>query len=106
MDHQGQQKKIDFVLRTDCQSVIHKFLSIQKVVSFDSKLSYKVYELLHIKSTYIRDLSTFKIAGYQDDVKKAHKLSFEKQINIQCDAEAKKLIREQIISNGIPLFPF
>ena len=97
MDRPGQRKNIDFALGTDCQSAIHKFLSIQKVVSFDSKLSYKVHELLHIKSTYIRELSTFKIVGHQDDVKKAYELSFEERINIQCNAEAKKLIREQIM---------
>ena len=106
MDCSGQKKKIDFALGTDCQSAIHKFLSIQKVVPFDSKLSYKVHELQHIKSTYIRKFSTFKIAGHQDDVKKAYDLSFEERINILCDAGAKQLIREQIASNGIPIFPF
>ena len=94
IDRPGQRKKIDFALGTDCQSAIHKFLSIQKVVPFDSKLSYEVRELQHIKSTYIREFSTFKIADYQDDVKKAYDLSFEEQINILCDAEAKQLIRE------------
>jgi len=106
MDCSGQRKKIDFALGTDCQSAIHKFLFIQKVVPFDSKLSYEVRELQHIKSTYIRKLSTFKIAGHQDDVKKAYDLSFEERINILCDAEAKQLIREQIESNGSPTFPF
>ena len=77
MDCQGQQKKISFALRTDYQSTIYKFLSKQKVVSFDSKLSYEVRKLLYIKGTYIRELSTFKIAGHQDEVKKAYELSFE-----------------------------
>ena len=106
MDRPGQRKKIDFALGTDCQSAIHKFLSIQKVVPFDSKLSYEVRELQHIKSTYIKEFSTFKIAGHQDDVKKAYDLSFEERINILCDTEAKQLIREQVASNGTPIFPF
>ena len=82
MDYPDQQKKINFALGTNCQSAIHKFLFIQKVVPFNSKLSYKVCELQYIKSTYIREFSTFKIAGYQDDIKKAYELSFEEQINI------------------------
>ena len=106
MDCSGQQKKIDFALGTDCQSAIHKFLSIQKVVPFDSKLSYEVRELQHIKGTYIREFSTFKISGHQDDVKKAYDLSFEERINILCNAETKQLIREQIALNGTPIFPF
>ena len=69
-------------------------------------MSYKVRELQHIKCTYIREFSTFKIAGHQDDVKKAYDLSFEERINILCDTEAKQLIREQIALNSTPIFPF
>ena len=106
MDCQDQRKKIDFALGTDCQSAIHKFLSIQKVVPFDSKLSYEVRELQHIKRTYIKEFSIFKIAGHQDEVKKAYDLSFEERMNILCNAEAKQLIREQIALNGTPIFLF
>ena len=49
-----------------------------------------------------------KIAGYQDDVKRLNVLSFLEHLNIQCDSEVKKLIREQIDSAGNPplLFQF
>jgi len=69
-------------------------------------LSYEVRELQHIKRTYIKEFSTFKIAGHQDEVKKAYDLSFEERINILCNAEAKQLIREQIALNGTPIFLF
>ena len=49
MIHYSQDNKIDLMLESDYQSVIHKFSSRQKVNSFDSKLSYIICELLHIK---------------------------------------------------------
>ena len=79
---------------SDCQSAIHKFSLRQKVISFDSKLSYIVRELLYIKHAYINSLTTVKIAGYQDEVKRLNALSFLERLNIQCDLEAKKLIQE------------
>ena len=94
MDKLIQKKTIDLLLGTDCQSVIHKFSSTQRVTSFDSKLSYEVREFLSIRNTYIRKMHTFKIASHQDKVKKLHELSFAERVNILCDEEAKKLIRE------------
>ena len=47
-----------------------------------------------------------KIAGHQDDIKRLNILSFLEHLNIQCDLEVKKLIREQIDSDGNPSFPF
>ena len=41
----------------------------------------------------MKRLSTFKIAGYRDKVKKTYELCFAARINAQYDAEAKKLIR-------------
>ena len=52
------------MLGSDCQSAIHKFSSRQKVISFDSKLSYIVCKLLHIKYAYINSLTIVKIAGH------------------------------------------
>ena len=49
MIHYSQDKKIDLTLGLDCQSAIHKFSLRQRVISYDSKLSYVVQELLHIK---------------------------------------------------------
>ena len=106
MDALPQKNLIDLTIGTDCQSAIHRFSSKQHVVSFDSALSYKVREFLHIKETYIRRLQTIKISGHQDKVKKHHELSFEERINILCDDGAKELIREQIVVNGNPPFPF
>ena len=97
---------LNFTIGSDCQSAIHKFLSKQKVISFNSQLNCEARELLDVKRECIRELNTFKIAGHQDEVKKVYELSFEERINIQCESEAKTLIREQITSNGSPLFPF
>ena len=63
-------------------------------MSLDSKVSYEVCEILYIKQTYIKELNSFKIAEYQDDIKKAYELSFEEGINIKCNTKAKQLIRE------------
>ena len=51
-------------------------------------------------------MSTLKIAGYQDGVKKNYESSFAERVNIMCDEEAKRLIKEQILLNGRPPFPF
>ena len=101
-----KKKTVDLLLGTDCQSAIHKFSSAQRVVSFNSKLSYEVREFLSIKNTCIRKMHTFKIASHQEKVKKLHELSFAERVNIMCDEEAKKLIREQILLNIRPSFPF
>ena len=49
MIHYSQDNKIDLILESDCQSTIHKFSPRQTVIAYDSKLSYIVRELLHIK---------------------------------------------------------
>ena len=54
---------------------------------------------MHIKQSYINSLTTVKIAGHQDEVKRLNALSFLEHLNIQCDLEAKRLIKEQIDSN-------
>ena len=46
--------KIDFTLRSVCQSSIHKFDLKERVVSFDSKLSFIVREILHLKKCYVK----------------------------------------------------
>ena len=94
MIYYSQDKKIDLMLELDCQSAIHKFSSRQRVISYDSKLSYVVQELLYIKQFYINSLTIVKIVGYQDDVKRLNALSFLERLNIQCDLEAKHLIRD------------
>ena len=98
--------KVNFRLGSDCQSALHRFSSQQKVVSFDSKLSYEVREFLRLKHKYIELLTTFKIAGHQDKVKQSKELTFEERVNILCDQEAKILIRNQINIQGTPSFPF
>ena len=98
--------KIDISIGTDCQSAIHKFSSNQRVVSFDTALSYEIREFLRLKRKYLRLLTTFKIAGHQDSVKQRMELTFEELINIMCDREAKELICRQIRLNGYPQFPF
>ena len=47
------------------------------MVFLDSKLSYEVREILHIKQAYINELKLFKMEDYQDNIKKAHKLFFK-----------------------------
>ena len=94
MIHHSQVKKIDLMLGSDYQSAIHKFSLRQRVISFNSKLSYIVQELLHIKWSYINNLTMVKIAGHQDNMKRLNALSFLECLNILCDLEAKKLIRE------------
>ena len=78
MIYYSQDKKINLMLELDCQSAIHKFSSRQRVISYDSKLSYVVQELLHIKQSYINSLTMVKIAAHQDDVKRLNALSFSK----------------------------
>ena len=46
------------------------------------------------------------MVGYQDNIKKAHKLSFKERINIQYNTEAKQSIKEQIRSNSQSKLPF
>ena len=104
--HHNQVKKINLILGLDCQSAIHKFSLRQRLISFDSKLSYVIRELLYVKQSYINNLTMVKIAGYQDNVKRLNALSFLECLNILCDLEAKKLIREQIDIAGNPFFPF
>ena len=76
LDSLGEKHKIDFSIRFNCQSTIHRFLLRQRVVTLGSKLSYKAYKLLHIKQLDIRNLKTFKIEDYHEKVKKAHELFF------------------------------
>ena len=99
-------QKVDLILGSNCQSAIHKFTSSHRVVSFDSKLSCPVRELINIKSTYARALSTIKIAAYQDDAKKSYELSFLERLNILCDIEAKQLIRDMMNLNRTTSLPF
>ena len=54
----------------------------------------------------MNSLTTVKIAAYQDDAKRLNILSFLERLNIQCNLEVKKLIREQTDSDGNPSFPF
>ena len=61
---------------------------------------------MQIKRAYLRKLLTIKIAVYQDQVKKSHKLFFLEQLNVQCDLEAKKLIYTAIKTKEVPLLPF
>ena len=70
MIYHSQAKKVDLMLGLDCQSAIHKFSLRQRVIAYNSKLSYIVKELLHIKQSYINSLTMVKIAGYQDDIKR------------------------------------
>ena len=79
---------------------------MQRVVSFDSKLSYKAREFLRLKNKCIKLLTTSKIAGHKDRLKQLHSLSFEERINIMCNLAAKELIRDQIRINGHPLLSF
>ena len=44
--------KIDFSIGTDCQSAIHRFSSDQRVVSFDTALSYEIREFLRLKKIF------------------------------------------------------
>ena len=106
MIQHSQNNKIDLMLGSDCQSAIHKFSLRQKVISFDSKLSYIVRKLLHMKQAYINSLTTVKIAGHQDEVKRLNALSFLDRLNIQCDLEVKRLIQEQIEFDGNLSFSF
>jgi len=78
----NQVIKINLMLGLDYQSDIHKFILRQRVISFNSKLSYVVWELLHVKQSYINNLTTVKIAGYQDEVKRLSALSFLEYLNI------------------------
>ena len=93
-------------LGSDYQSAIHKFLSTQKVVSFDSTLSCKTQEFLSLKSKHSKLLTTFKIADHEDRVKQKKELTFDKRINIMCDYEAKELTCKQIRIQGASLFSF
>ena len=106
MLYHSLDKKIDLILGSDCQSAIHKFSSRKRVISYNSKLSYVVRELLYIKQSYINSLTIVKIASHQDNIKRLNTLSFLERLNIQCDLEAKYLIREQINSDRNPSFPF
>ena len=106
MDRLHCTEKIDIILGSDCQSAIYKFSSMQRVVSFNSKLSCEVRELLRLKNRHVNLLTTCKIVGHQDRVKQWKELTFEERINIMCDLAAKELIREQIRINGSPNLPF
>ena len=86
-------EKIDTSIGANCQSAIHKFLSNQKVVSFDIVLSYEIREFLRLKKKHIRLLTTSKIAGHQDRVKQRIELTFDELLNILCNREAKELMR-------------
>lgn len=99
-------EKIDIRIGSDCQKAICKFSSTQKVVSFDKALSYEIREFLSLKRKCMRLFTTFKIVGHQDRVKQTKELAFDERINIVSDREAKKLICQQIRSNGSPPFPF
>ena len=63
LDSLEERHKIDFSVRSDCQSVIHKFLLRKRVVQLNSKFSCKECKLLHANYLPIRKLKTFKIAG-------------------------------------------
>ena len=86
-------EKIDISIGANCQSVIHKFSSNQKVVSFDVALSYEIREFLRLKKKHVRLLTTSKIAGHQDRVKQRIELTFDELLNILCNREAKELTR-------------
>ena len=79
-------------LGSDYQSAIHKFLSTQKVVSFDSTLSCKTQEFLSLKSKHSKLLTTFKIADHQTNLKQKKELIFDERINVICDHKAKELM--------------
>ena len=98
--------KINLAIGTDCQSATHKFTTNQKAISFNSKLSDIVREFAHIRKEHIKKLFTEKIAGHQDEVKPRHQWSMMEHINMQCDREAKELIREQVEISGCPNLPF
>ena len=104
IDH--HMRKINLTLGSNCQSAIHIFNTRQRIVSFNSKISEVVREILQIKRLHLNNLVTEKIAGHQEKVKKVNESSFMEFINIQCDPEAKALIREQISSAGSPTLPF
>ena len=78
-------------LGSDCQSAINKFLLTQKVVSFDSALSYKAREFLSLKSKLTKLLTTFKIADHQTNLKQKKELIFDERINVMCNHKAKEL---------------
>ena len=99
-------KKIEFTLKSDCQSAIHKFKSNYRVISMDSKLSYIVQEIIDIKRNYIAQLMAIKIAAHQDNIKRFSKLSFFERLNVRCDVEAKQLISNAITANYTPSLPF
>ena len=65
-----------------------------------------MHEILYMKWTSLKNLNSFKIGGYQYNIKKANKLSFEEKINVQYNAKAKRLIKEQITSNSCSKSPF
>ena len=100
------EERINFTIGSDCQSAIHMFKTRQKVISFNSKLSEIVREILHIRNKFVKNLVTEKIAAHQDEVKPRHKWSLMEYVNVLCDAEAKKLIREQVATSGSPTLPF
>ena len=78
----------------------------QKVISFNSKLSEIVREFTRIRKEHTKKLFTEKIAGHQDEVKMRHQWSMMEHVNMQCDREAKELIREQVETSGSPTLPF
>ena len=49
---------------------------------------------------------TEKIDRHQDRIKSRNEWSLIECINMQCDAEGKELIREQVITLGNPSPPF
>ena len=75
LDSLEEKCRIDFCIRTSCQSTIHRFLLRRQVITLGSKFSYEVRELLSIKQKYIRNPKTFKIAVLNISVKENYKIS-------------------------------
>lgn len=97
---------ICLAIGTDCQSAMHKFTANQKAISFNSKLSEIAREFTRIQQECIKKFFTEKIAGHQDEVKLRHQWSIMEHVNMQCNREAKELIREQVEISGSPNLPF
>ena len=59
---------------------------------------------MQVKRLRFKKLSSFKIAGHQDNAKKSYELSFEERV--KHDTKVKKLMRENITSQEKLAFLF
>ena len=78
------------------------------IVLCNAKISEVAREFPRMRNACAKILTTETIDGYHDRIKRRSEQSLIEYISIQCDIEAKELIREQVITSGNPgpLFTF